>query len=79
VGEPLAGVIVTIAGTSLQATTDGNGVFTFGQPVTGDQTLIVDGTNVPAPTTGPARKFSISRVVISVGISQSNVLQTPII
>jgi RHS repeat-associated protein len=51
----------------------------FQQPVTGDQTLIVDGTTIPDPIPpAPLRKFSRTAVSISIGLSQSNVLQRPI-
>jgi len=77
-GIPLPGVTVSLAGSSQSVVTDGSGIFRFPTPVTGDQTLIVDGTTVPPEITGPARKFSKISVTLSIGLSQSNVLQRPI-
>ncbi len=79
-GAPLSHVLVSLANTDVVPVyTDGSGVFMFSQPVTGDQTLIVDGSTVVAALPpAPQRKFSKTAVSISIGLSQSNVLQRPI-
>ena len=79
-GAPLSHVLVSLANTDVVPVyTDGSGVFMFQQPVTGDQILIVDGSSVvSALPPAPQRKFSKTAVSISIGLSQSNVLQRPI-
>lgn len=81
---PLTGARVSILGTTLTVTTDTNGVFEFtrsqfpGTMVTGDQDLFIDGgTVIPSPDRS-ARKFSATNVKVSIGIGQTNVIQTPI-
>ncbi len=83
--QPLVGVKVSVANTTLVTETDSNGVFTFlrsrnpGIGVLGDQQLIVDGRTAILPVdTAAIKKYSVTSVAITIGIRQSNVLQTPI-
>lgn len=82
--QPLVGVKVSLANTALITDSDSNGVFTFlrskfsGTNILGDQQLIVDGTTAIVPDIGTAKKFSRTSVAITIGIRQSNILQTPI-
>lgn len=80
-GNPLPGVTVSISGTDLTVQTGTDGVFTFnpsGKMVTGDQTLVVNGNTVPQAVTGTNKVFGQTSIAITIGLSQSNVLQTPI-
>ena len=77
-GHALAGVTVRIEGTSLVALTDGSGVFTFAEPVLGDQILVVDGSTVPPVPNGVLKKFSVVKIALSIGLNQSNVIERPI-
>lgn len=81
----LVGATVSIAGTSLSTTTGPTGVFEFRRStsgisaITGDQSLVIDGsTALQQPAPAPQRKFSFTRISITLGISQSTVLQRPI-
>jgi len=77
--QPLANVTVSISGSNLFSVTDGSGVFTFTEPVTGDQILVVDGTTVPLlPPPAPQRKFAKTSIALSIGLAQANVLTRPI-
>ncbi|MEQ1875072.1 MAG: right-handed parallel beta-helix repeat-containing protein, partial [Bdellovibrionia bacterium] len=76
--NPLPQAKVSISGTNLSTFTNEHGTFVFSQPVTGDQVLIVDGTTIPNSITGPDRRYSKTSISISIGVSQSNVLQRPI-
>ena len=81
---PLVRAQVSIMGTSLSTYTDSNGVFSFlkssfpGKKVTGDQQLIIDGSQVILAQQATPRKFSKTSVNITIGVRQSNILQTPI-
>ncbi|MEK6628422.1 MAG: hypothetical protein AABY53_07330, partial [Bdellovibrionota bacterium] len=81
---PLVHAEVSIAGTPLVTYTDSNGVFSFlksnfpGKKITGDQQLLIDGTNVILSPAATPRKFSKTAVSITIGVRQSNILQTPI-
>ena len=81
---PLAGVKVTIIGTTLTTTTDENGVFLFSKSqypdamVFGDRKIEFDGTPVVARPDQSPRIYSKSIVPVSIGLAQTNVLQTPI-
>lgn len=80
----LAGAVVRVLGTSLVTTTDTNGVFSFSRQqypnviLTGDQQISVDGSAVPSVEGETPRKFSTTTVAITLGLKQSNILQTPI-
>jgi len=75
---------VSIVGTPLVTYTDSNGVFKFlksnfpNRKVTGDQQLVIDGTGVILSAQATPRKFSKTSVSITIGVRQSNILQTPI-
>ncbi|MEK6628643.1 MAG: RHS repeat-associated core domain-containing protein [Bdellovibrionota bacterium] len=81
---PLVHAEVSITGTPLVTYTDSNGVFSFlksnfpGKKITGDQQLLIDGTNVILSPAATPRKFSKTAVSITIGVRQSNILQTPI-
>lgn len=76
---PIAGVTVSIESTGYTATTDPNGVFVIDSPITGDQTLVVDGHSALAPTgSGPSRTFSKTKILINIGLGQNNALSRPI-
>lgn len=82
--EPLAGVKVRILGTNLQTTTNEHGVFIFSNSqfpdsmVYGDRKVEIDGTTTaPRPTLSP-RVYAKTVVPVSIGLAQTNVLQTPI-
>jgi len=74
-GNPLPGATISIIGSVVSPVlTDANGVFAFTQPVTGDQKVLVDGTSIQIPN----KKFSKTTLSVSIGLSQSNVIQRPI-
>jgi len=79
-GNPLKGATASILGTTIPTVvTDASGVFTFTEPVTGDQKLQIDGTTITTPDpNGVPRKFSKTVISVSIGISQTSVLQRPI-
>lgn len=78
-GSPLPNATVTLAGSGLATVTDSSGVFTFAEPVTGDQVIIIDGSTVPQPLPpAPARKFFKTKVSVSIGLGQSSVIERPI-
>ncbi len=82
--HPLVGATVSISGTNLVTTTDSSGVFQFMRSsfpnikVTGDQQLVVDGSTALVPDDGVPRKFSRTTLAITIGVKQSNILQTPV-
>ena len=81
---PLVNAKVSILNTQFTSNTDSNGVFTFSRTifpnakVTGDQVIVVDGSSVILSTEATPRKFSTVAVSITIGVNQSNILQTPI-
>ncbi|MGZ3769340.1 MAG: RHS repeat-associated core domain-containing protein [Bdellovibrio sp.] len=81
---PLVNAIVSIAGTTLSTRTDSNGVFKFTKSafptvrITGNQQLLIDGSSVSLSPQASPRKFSQTVVSITIGVKQSNILQTPI-
>ena len=78
--KPISGVTVSLAsGIVTPVVTDATGTFAFAQPASGDQILVIDGTTVPllAPP-APQRRFSRTNISISIGLTQSNVLQRPV-
>lgn len=75
-GMPLPGVRVSVASNVANPViTDPSGVFAFNDPITGDQTLVVDPTALSPAVTGPNRKFFIEKLAITIGRSQSNILE----
>ncbi|MDC1174213.1 carboxypeptidase regulatory-like domain-containing protein [Bacteriovoracaceae bacterium] len=76
--NPLPGVGVSIYGTNQTTVTDSSGVFSIPNPLTGDQTLVIDGTSIPVNVTGPNRKFSKTSMTVSIGVTQLNALDRPI-
>lgn len=92
-GSPIAGVTVSIVGTSASTTTDGNGVFAFNPQntslpdgtvavISGDRTLVINGTtsiqNGVAQNSSSPVLYSQTEVSVNIGLSQSNVISTPI-
>lgn len=82
-GDPLANVSVSIAGTSIGTTTDIGGSFVFSRTaiqksITGDQILVVNASNANLPPEKANLHFGMTKVAISLGISQKNVLLRPI-
>lgn len=77
-GVPLPGVVVTIKGTTQSATTGIDGTFRISDPVTGDQKLLIDGTTIPANIFNGLKKFAAVTYSVSIGITQSNVIERPI-
>jgi len=81
---PLVHAQVSIMGTPLSTYTDSNGVFSFlkssfpGKKVLGDQQLVIDGSQVILSAQATPRKFSKTSMSITIGVRQSNILQTPI-
>ena len=75
---PLPGVLVTIEGTEKRETTDASGAFSFDNPVTGDQTLIIDGTTIPEAITTAEKKYPLRKITVNVAVGQNNVLMRPI-
>ena len=81
---PLVYARVAIMNTQFFTQTDDNGVFVFSRKVyptarvTGDQVLVIDGSDVKLSAEATPRKFSTTSVAITIGVSQSNILQTPI-
>ena len=76
--NPLPGVTVAIESSGQSAITNGSGVFSIPTPATGDQRLIFDGTTIPESVTGTNKKFSSIAVAVNIGVTQFNVLETPI-
>src|SRR5262249_39372215 len=64
--NPLPGATVYLAGSTVSVLSDASGVFNLPDVNTGDQTLVVDGSTIPQAVTGPTRKFSISKITISI-------------
>ncbi len=77
-GNPLPGATVRISTSAAVALTDGAGVFNIESPVTGDQTLTIDGATIPQAVTGSNRKFSQTTIQINIGLGQENILSRPI-
>lgn len=81
---PLVNARVNIIGTNYNAVTDSNGVFSLlrstypNAKISGDQKLLVDGTTAVISPESTPHKFSKTVVSITIGIKQSNILQTPI-
>ncbi|PIR32494.1 MAG: hypothetical protein COV37_19660 [Bdellovibrio sp. CG11_big_fil_rev_8_21_14_0_20_39_38] len=76
-GLPLMGVTVSITSSGQSAITDGNGNFEIASPVTGDQTILVDATTLnPSQLLG--RSFSKLSVLVTLGMTQRNILGKPI-
>ncbi|MBL7717064.1 MAG: hypothetical protein JNL01_16485 [Bdellovibrionales bacterium] len=79
--RPLPNAKVSISGRAdiNPVMTNAAGIFIITQKVTGDQTLLVDGSQVTDPcTTCTSRKFTNTSLKISVGLNQTNALQRPI-
>lgn len=77
-GNPLPGATVSIVGSQLSSLTDSSGVFNITNSLSGDQTLLIDGSTIPQTVTGPSRIFSKTNVVINIGLTQQNILERPI-
>ncbi len=77
-GNPLPGATIKISTSTGLALTDGAGVFNIDSPVTGDQSLTIDGSTIPQSVTGPNRKFSQTTIQINIGLGQENILSRPI-
>jgi RHS repeat-associated protein len=75
---PIPGVTVSIIGSASSAVTDSSGVFVIPTPTTGDQMLLIDGTTVPSSVTGTTKKYSKSKVSISIGLGTVNALPRPL-
>lgn len=82
--HPLVNAKVLVSGTELVTFTDSQGVFKFLKSssgstiISGDRQIIVDGSTVIIPQDGVKRRFSKTSIAVTIGIRQSNVLQTPI-
>jgi RHS repeat-associated protein len=77
--RPLANAKISLQGLSTYVFTDQNGVFLFEGSATGNQTLLVDGSNVVDPCQNcAARKFTTVALKLSIGLKQDNVLQRPV-
>ena len=78
-GVAIVGATISLANSTVPpVTTDASGVFAFTEPVTGDQTIIVNGTTASVAL-GVMKRYSVTHVPVSIGLSQSNVLQRPIV
>ncbi|MBI2519947.1 MAG: hypothetical protein HYV97_06010 [Bdellovibrio sp.] len=73
--NPLPGVTVRIEQSGQSTITDATGTFRISDPMTGDQKLLIDGTTIPPEVVGPNRKFSTVALSVSIGRTQSNVIQ----
>lgn len=76
--NPLPGATVWLSGSNRTVISDATGIFTINNPPTGDQTLVIDGSTISQAVTGPDRKFYATRVSVSIGIGQNNVVERPI-
>lgn len=76
--NPLPGVVVSIASSGQSTVTDASGAFSIMDPITGDQELIIDPTTIPIEVKGNNREFSKTTYAISIGLTQSNVIERTI-
>lgn len=76
--SPLSNATVSILGSNLSTKTNSLGVFNFDNVISGDQTLVVDGSTVYQASTGSNRIFSSTSIVVNIGIGQNNVISRPI-
>ncbi|HXH76167.1 MAG TPA: RHS repeat-associated core domain-containing protein [Bacteriovoracaceae bacterium] len=72
--EPIPGVRVLIETANQETKTDGNGVFVIAKPITGDHTVLIDGTTVPDAYTKGLKSYSKIRINVALGNLQRNVL-----
>lgn len=77
-GTSLPGVKVSILGTSQSTTTAADGTFKITNPATGDQKVLIDGTTISNTLFNGQKKFSSIVYSVSIGITQSNVIERPI-
>jgi len=77
-GTPLPNVTVGFVESTVTTTTDGNGIFSFTNPPTGDQTLVIDATLASDTNSGPLKSYSVSKKALNIGFGQNNVLDEPI-
>jgi RHS repeat-associated protein len=73
-GNPLPGVTITIESSGQSAITNQAGTFAIPEPITGDQTLVINGTTIPDELTKLEKRFSQTKVNLSIGAFQQNVL-----
>lgn len=76
--NPLANVMVSVAGTNFTTVTNEFGVFRLETQATGDQILEIDGAGVPNSSQGVNKKFTKTKVAVNIGLGQNNVLELPI-